>query len=87
MSRVDTTLLWRDRLMAIVDETAAEHGVSREELMGASSFRHIVHARAEAMLRCRERTGYTWSALGEFFLRPGATVTAACRAAAERRSA
>ncbi len=87
MSHVDTTLLWRDRLMAIVDETAAEHGVSRKELLGISRLQHIAEARAEAMLRCRERTSYSWSTLGEFFMRDHSTVASACRTATQRRQA
>lgn len=74
-----------DLAYAIVKAVANEHQINVWVLMGTSRVHTIAHARQEAMLRVRERLGWSYPRLGKYFSRDHSTVWYGCAQARQRR--
>jgi chromosomal replication initiator protein len=58
----------------IIDEIAATHDITREDMIGPRRYPHLVEARREAMRRVRDELGYSYPQIGRIFNRDHSSV-------------
>ncbi len=66
-------------MLDIISETAAEYGVTIQQLLGAKRTKNIAAARTVAMYRCRRDTLCSFHDIADVFNKDHSTVVHACK--------
>ncbi len=81
-----TSVDWRRRVLNLVKERAAAHGVSLEAVLAPHGPRHVGVARKDAVAHAKDVTGYSFRAIAEAIGKDAKAVTRAVREAEAKQA-